>query len=359
MRQPSFSTAKVLLLATHFVKGGAERQMALLADGISATGMSATHLGLANQEVPYVGAGPVRRSAGVESFRSFSMLSRFWKHCRDVKPTAVVSCIAVCNVLALLWKKTHPKVIWIMRESNTFDGRNDTPRLSPARWVGRYADVVVSNNAGGYRYWSERRKKKTVHIENILDVEVVESKSAEFSVNSPPYFLCVGRLERQKNFKVAIDAFARVVQNHPNVMLVFVGDGKDSARLKQIVHDRGIEKNVRFMGYQANPYPWMKRAIGVVLPSIFEGLPNVAMESLALRTPLLLSDISAHRDAFCDSVAFFSPVNDPNKLGASMVKLVMRREVSCDYESAREKYLSRWTPRFVSQQYAQLIADSE
>jgi len=57
--------------------------------------------------------------------------------------------------------------------------------------------------------------------------------------------------------------------------------------LVDLATQRGVVRQVHFLGFQNNPYPWFKRADAFVLSSRFEGMPNVILEALACGTGVI------------------------------------------------------------------------
>ena len=102
--------------------------------------------------------------------------------------------------------------------------------------------------------------------------------------------LCVGRLEKQKAFHYAIEAFAAVAKKFPNLRLKIVGKGRLENQLKQNAMDLGVSDRVDFEGFQKNMIPYYLNAKATILTSLYEGYPNVLIESITLRTPVIAFD---------------------------------------------------------------------
>jgi glycosyltransferase involved in cell wall biosynthesis len=71
-----------------------------------------------------------------------------------------------------------------------------------------------------------------------------------------------------------------------------IGDGPLRSELKQ--HWAAIHRgphSVEFLGKQPNPAPYIKVADALVLPSHFEGMPNVVLEAMALKTPVIATRV--------------------------------------------------------------------
>jgi glycosyltransferase involved in cell wall biosynthesis len=135
-----------------------------------------------------------------------------------------------------------------------------------------------------------------------------------------PYFICIGRLEQQKNFSQALRAFALFSKTHNAFRLLIVGEGSQERSLKALAEELGIKDKAHFKGYGENPLPLLKNSVGLLLPSLYEGCPNVAMEAVILNVPILISDIPAHQAIFADDVAHYFPLDDPEATGRVMAQ---------------------------------------
>ena len=109
-------------------------------------------------------------------------------------------------------------------------------------------------------------------------------------IKKKDYLLCVGRLEKQKAFHFAIEAFARVVTQFPNLRLKIVGKGSLEMELKKKAIFLNVADKVDFEGFQRNIIPYYLYARGTLLTSCYEGYPNVLIESIAMNTPVVSFD---------------------------------------------------------------------
>lgn len=134
--------------------------------------------------------------------------------------------------------------------------------------------------------------KKTSVIYNPVAKHIEDfAKSFDFNnLHKQDYILCVGRLEKQKAFHHAIKAFAFVANDFPNLRLKIVGKGSLELYLKQFAFDLGIEERVDFEGFQKDLIPYYLHAKTTLLTSLYEGFPNVLLESICLGTPVVAFD---------------------------------------------------------------------
>ncbi len=121
----------------------------------------------------------------------------------------------------------------------------------------------------------------STHIEeysNTIDFTKVEKKN---------YLLCVGRLEKVKAFHYAIEGFSKISKKFPDMRLKIVGHGSLAEELKEKTIDLDVESKVDFEGFQKNIIPYYLHAKATVLTSLYEGYPNVLIESIAMNTPVV------------------------------------------------------------------------
>lgn len=104
------------------------------------------------------------------------------------------------------------------------------------------------------------------------------------------YILAIGRLEEtQKDFTTLLKAYAKI-ENEIKEKLYIIGDGKDKKSLEKLSKGLKIEERVEFLGFQKNPYTWIRNASLFVHSSKFEGLPTVLIEALALEKLIVATD---------------------------------------------------------------------
>jgi glycosyltransferase involved in cell wall biosynthesis len=110
-----------------------------------------------------------------------------------------------------------------------------------------------------------------------------------FIEGSPPFILGVGRFSTQKDFPTLIRAFS-IVQKQMPARLMILGEGEDRPQIEALVRDLGLTSEVALPGFVSNPYAFMSRAAVFVLSSVYEGLPTVLIEAMAVGTPVVSTD---------------------------------------------------------------------
>lgn len=109
----------------------------------------------------------------------------------------------------------------------------------------------------------------------------------------------VGRISYLKGVLELLDAFSYINNSSKNYKLFYVGDGPEKKRLEFLSEKRGLSQNIKFFGEksQLETLEIINQSDIVVLPSYNEGVPLSIIESMALKKPIIASDvggISAH-----------------------------------------------------------------
>lgn len=146
--------------------------------------------------------------------------------------------------------------------------------------------------------------KTSVIYNPINSIIEKHSKTINFcSLSSQDYILCVGRLERQKAFHFAIEGFARLAQEFSSIRLKIVGAGVLEEELKEFANNYGVRERVDFEGFKKNIIPYYLGAKVTLLTSLYEGFPNVLVESISLGKPVVAFDCqSGPREIVLDSI---------------------------------------------------------
>ena len=127
---------------------------------------------------------------------------------------------------------------------------------------------------------------------------------AELGVGERTVVGHVGGFVEQKNHRFLAEAFARALDRNPNLALVLVGDGPERPAVEAKVRELGIGDKVIFTGVSREVPRLLSAMDLMVLPSLYEGLPNVVVEWQAAGLPSLVADTVTPDCRMCDLVEF-------------------------------------------------------
>lgn len=140
-----------------------------------------------------------------------------------------------------------------------------------------------------------------------------------------PRLLCLGRLETQKGFDVAVRALAAVRERIPGVQMTIAGDGAERVRLEQLAGTLGCADAVRFTGWIApDEVPHLMNAHTlVVMPSRYEPFGLVALQAGQMGRPLIASRIPGLSEVVRDGeTAVLCAMDDAPAFAAAIVSLI-------------------------------------
>ena len=205
-------------------------------------------------------------------------------------------------VLAILRLLLKLKVKVISRSISTFSGKmmqfyklSYWDRFVVAPLIKAFFHRVdyVINQSNGMRddlisIYPQLNKKSSV-IFNPIPAHLLDfaNKNDLSKIEKENYLLCIGRLENVKGFHHAIKAFAGIVKKYPYLRLKIVGKGSQEKKLKQLAIDYSVDDKVDFEGFKKDIIPYYLHARVTILPSLYEGYPNVLIESISMNTPVI------------------------------------------------------------------------
>ena len=142
-------------------------------------------------------------------------------------------------------------------------------------------------------------KDKIMTIYNGYDFKSILEKSNESTdINIEKNSICViGRIE---NLKGSLEVYDTIKKLHKNLNkkyhLYFLGAGELEAHIKELVQKDNLEEYVHFLGYQKNPYKYIKKMNLMFSMSKQEGFSGAIVEGLALGIPFISTDVGGVKE---------------------------------------------------------------
>ncbi len=203
--------------------------------------------------------------------------------------------------------------------------------------------VAVSNLAAesAARFYGLARDR-IITIANPVDTVRMKNLA---SAETPPRderltFVCVGRMTAEKGQRDLVDAINRLAKEDvPPICVWLIGDGPLRTELQERA-TRCAPHEIQFLLRQRNPAPWIATADALVLPSHFEGMPNVVLEAFALSTPVIATraggTIELERD---EPTILWANPNDPKNLADAIREFATRRDIATQRADAATRLI--------------------
>lgn len=194
------------------------------------------------------------------------------------------------------------ELITLSHSHNTSEGKGIVARVKrilekPIRNIADYL-IAPSVKAGEWLFGKGAIEKDNFYLlKNAIDTEkyaynikIREEKRSELNINNEIVIGHVGRFEEQKNHEFLIQIFKQFHKINNNSLLVLIGVGKLEEEIKKQVNNSKLENNVLFLGERADVNELMQAMDIFILPSYYEGLGIVAIESQTAGLPTIVSE---------------------------------------------------------------------
>lgn len=278
---------RILIYIYSLECGGAERVISLLANNWSLLGHDVkivTHISDEN-DFYEISKKINRDSLKIVSKNKFFIflesLIKLNKIIRDFKPDFALTFMTTANLKYILSKIISPKHIHIISErTNPYFQKIGFLKNILRIFLYRFPSALVVQTEN-IKYWY---KKNTLakHIKVINNpIKSIKDNKNNFNINKKFIVLFVGRFSKEKGIDLLIDAFAKSLKENKDMELKIIGDGPlYLSILKKIKSDRLLIKRVFIIAKERNIESYYINCNLLVIPSLFEGFPNVLLEGL-------------------------------------------------------------------------------
>ncbi len=229
----------------------------------------------------------------------------------------------------LKWLSKTPYIVTLHRSDVVeFDKLSLSDKLL-AKFALAGSSYVNAVSAGLASLANERfsTQKKIVPIYNGLNLDYIENIYAQSQYNrfTYPYFVMIGSFDPYKDHLTAIKAWAYLKKTHPHVHLIIAGEGDLQPQYESCIKEGNCQDTVHIIGQvsHAEVIGLLKYALGMVFPSINEGLGYVLLEAGAIGTPVICSNI----EPFIEIVehernGLLFPVQDSQAIADAVVRII-------------------------------------
>ena len=204
--------------------------------------------------------------------------------------------------------------------------------------MAHWTDVIITMNQEDYeaaKKFKLRNNGKVYYVPGVgIDTDVYKNvvvdknkiRSSLGLKDSDIVCISMGDLIPRKNYEVAIKTIAEC--RNPNLHYLICGKGPELKNLQYLAKEKGIEKQIHFLGYRTDIKELLKVADIFMFTTLQEGMPRSMMEAMASGLPCIASKIRGNVDLLEDGKGgYLVPVDDVRVIADKLRKLALDTEL--------------------------------
>lgn len=288
---------RILFVTDTFGYGGAEKQLAFVAEGLVSRGC---HVGICNLNIRGSHEGERTVDRRIEMFTSsieyrgtirsnYDFSSFVYKTAKKFRADLIVGFKQLGCYASLAGKLLHiPSVI--SERADPYLAYKDASFLLRIKlWLINHADGGVFQTEQAKVFFGKRLQEKSTVIPNPI---FIKGDLPELNYASlPQTVVSLGRIDNyQKRLDVMLEAFSIFRSTHPEYMLKIYGNGEDEDLVKQWILKKELSKCVLMMGVSHDSINDLSKEGMFLITSDFEGISNSLLEAMACGLPVVSTD---------------------------------------------------------------------
>lgn len=316
--------------------GGAERVMCNLANDFSSRGYEVYLVASFPSQKEYVLSEKIPKFYLEDADRKVTFLRRnlgrvrkLRKLCKKVKPDVLCGFMAEPNFRVLAAAiGTKIKTIISVRNDPNQEYAGTINRFLAKTFFLRADGCVFQTKEAKEWFPKKIQRKSTIIINQVAEQFFLECSSEE----NKDALVSVGRLSKQKNHHMLIDAFAKVAEEFPDVCLKIYGDGALKEELNKYISEMRLDRRVILAGSVKDVPSVLSNCRGFILSSDYEGMPNTLLEAMAMGCPSISTDCpcgGSHAVIENGKNGLLVPVKNAECMATAIRKNLSDREFAC------------------------------
>ncbi len=313
--------------------GGGEKWLVAAAAGLAERGHNVTIGGRPGSKLFSAAAEAGVKTADINIFSDISIYHIFKvyrflrKHKTDVLITRSTD-LTVAGLAAAITRRRIGKPVVIVRHG--------LPMIYAIRkhvfLLNRLAQGIITNT-NSIKEEYERKKffppgfTKVIH-NGISPAD--DGGAVDFGGRFPGkrIILSAGRLAYQKGYSYLADAIALLPPAYDDLVFVILGAGKQHGKLLAYAKKKAVLQRMHFEGFVENVHPYLRACEFFVLPSLYEGMPNAAMEAMAASKAVILTKVNGTPELIRNpSLGLLVAPENPKELADAIIKLADNKEL--------------------------------
>lgn len=284
----------ILLIITKLSDGGAERNVALLADRLTKdyNVIIATY---DNSKQDYKTKAQI---IDLKTPKTKNIVKKFCKtivrikKIKQIKKTYKIDCsisfLTGPNIINALSKGKEKVIISIRNYISMY--KHKIIFYIANKIACNRADKIVCVAESVRKDQIEKYKIPEEKLITIYNACNIQKQEINFNNKYKSDIITIGRLNDQKGQWHLIKAFKKVVDKYPAAKMIILGKGELEEYLNEIIIKHDLQDNVKIEGFVNNPQDYLANSKIFALTSVYEGLPNVILEAMVYDLPIIATD---------------------------------------------------------------------
>ncbi|WP_288222136.1 glycosyltransferase [uncultured Clostridium sp.] len=262
------------------------------------------------------------------------------------------------NVIAIILKLfCNIKIITTIHSDLNYDfeGNKKKVYLLIEKFILKYFDEVVCVS-------EELRKKIKMRCKSINPKVIIngvlksEYNEVEGEKNQEIVFLSIGRLTLVKNYTFLLEALNIISKEFKKFKCYIIGEGEERKRLELMIKEYNLGEQVFLLGFKDNINEYMRNSDMLLITSLMEGIPLVALEAFSNKLLVVSSEVGGMSEIIQNNYnGLLYKSNNLEEL-TSILKKYINNEINKEYivNNAYNKYLNNFTDEVMCEKYFNL-----
>ncbi len=307
--------------------GGGEKWLVAAAAGLTRRGHDVTIGGRPGSKLFLAASAAGVKTANINIFSDISIyhVFRVYQYIRKHKTEVLVTRstdLTVAGLAAAMARRKHGKPIVIVRHG--------LPMIYAIRkhvfLLNKLAQGIITNTSSIKEEY-ERKKYFPAGFTRVIHngiTPIEDTAEVDFGARFPGkrIVLSVGRLAYQKGYSYLVEAIAMLPKAYDDLVFVILGKGKLHGKLLAHARKKNVLHRMHFEGFVEDVNPYLRACEFFVLPSLYEGLPNAAMEAMAAGKAVILTRVNGTPELVNNpTLGVLVPAKNPKALAEAIMQL--------------------------------------
>lgn len=265
-------------------------------------------------------------------------------------------CVGACHAYSRYVAKAKVKVLVIHGD---FVANNYDPKYFEKEYIPSYNYIILLSEKLKEQMLTlfPKFKDKFLVITNFVAVDEIKNLSKENVIaykNKTINILSASRLTEVKGFMRSLKVFKRLKDEGFEFCWNIIGEGDQHKKIEKFVFKHKMDDNVKLLGLQKNPYPFMKSADLLYLGSYHESYGLVLIESMIVGKPVVTTNTASAEEIVDKKYGW---ICDNNEEGIYNIfkKILSDKKILIDKTENLKNY--EYDNKSIKQKYENLVGD--